>query len=251
MKIGAKRVRADQLLVDRALAESRTKAQALILAGVVYRDEVRVQKSGDLLPSDAEIDVRAAANPFVSRGGIKLEGALNAFQVNVQDLRCLDLGASTGGFTDCLLQRGAKAVVAVDVGYGQLAQKLRSDVRVTNMERTNGRELGPEDIGGSVDLAVVDASFIGLKQLLPALARCVRPRGYLVALIKPQFEVGRDAISKTKGVVRDEALRQSTIERVLEETKEAGFRVLGSTDCVITGPKGNQEAFVFGERIPQ
>src|SRR5580698_10210199 len=163
------KVRIDQLLVDRGLAPSRARAQAFVLAGVVFVDGARADKPGVSVQADADVDVRGGDHPFVSRGGVKLAGALDAFALDVRDLRCLDVGASTGGFTDCLLQRGAASVVAVDVGYGQLAYKLRVDPRVVVMERTNARTVAPETIGGLVDLTVVDASFIGMEQLVPAI----------------------------------------------------------------------------------
>ncbi len=243
------KARIDQLLVDRGLAESRTKAQALVLAGVVYSGEVRIDKPGTTVPEDAEIDVRDGKLPYVSRGGVKLAGALDGFAIDPRGLRCLDVGASTGGFTDCLLQRGAAHVVAVDVGYGQLAQKLRDDPRVTNLERTNARTLDPAAIGGAADLTVVDASFIGLGKLAEALARCTREGGTLVALVKPQFEVGRAEASRGKGVVRDEGVRAAAIAEARGAIEAVGFRVLGEADCVIAGPKGNREAFFHARRV--
>ena len=242
------KARLDQLLVTRGLAPSRARAQAMILAGTVFVDGERVDKAGVPVKDDADVTVKGSDNPFVSRGGLKLDGALTTFGVAVAGLRCLDMGASTGGVTDCLLQRGAKEVVAVDVGYGQLAHKLRVDPRVAVHERTNGRTLTPEVIGGLVDLAVVDASFIGLGLLLPALARTVSPGGSLVALIKPQFEVGREEASRSHGVVRDEALREGTIQKVLEEVRASGFRVVTTCDSPVAGPKGNVEAFVLALR---
>ncbi len=243
------KARVDQLLVDRGLAETRAKAQALVLAGVVYVRGQRVDKPGTALPADAELDVRDDRLPFVSRGGVKLAGALDAFALDPRGLRCLDVGASTGGFTDCLLQRGAAHVVAVDVGYGQLAQKLRIDPRVTNLERTNARTLTPDAIGGPAELTVVDASFIGLGKLADALARCTLPGGTLVALVKPQFEVGRAEASRGKGVIRDEAVRGAAIADARSELAAAGFDVRGEVDCVIAGPKGNREAFFHALRV--
>jgi 23S rRNA (cytidine1920-2'-O)/16S rRNA (cytidine1409-2'-O)-methyltransferase len=242
------KVRADQLLVSRELAPSRARAQALILAGKVYVGETRIDKAGAMLAEDAPIAVRGEVHPYVSRGGVKLAGALDAFGVDPAGKRCLDLGASTGGFTDCLLQRGAASVAAVDVGYGQLAHSLRVDPRVLVLERTNARTLTPEQIGGPCDLVVVDASFIGLGKLAPGIARNTLPGGELVALVKPQFEVGRDEASKTRGVVRDPAVRARAIDAAVVEVREAGFEILGTADCVIEGPKGNLEAFVHGRR---
>ena len=242
------KVRADQLLVTQKLAPSRAKAQALILAGKVYVGETRIDKAGALVAEDAAITVRGGDHPYVSRGGVKLAGALDSFGVDPKGKRCLDLGASTGGFTDCLLQRGAASVAAVDVGYGQLAHSLRTDPRVLVLERTNAKTLEPEQIGGACDLVVVDASFIGLGKLMDAIARNTRPGGELVALVKPQFEVGREEASKTRGVVRDPALRSRAIEAATADVRGAGFEILGTADCVIEGPKGNLEAFVHARR---
>jgi 23S rRNA (cytidine1920-2'-O)/16S rRNA (cytidine1409-2'-O)-methyltransferase len=242
------KARVDQLLVEQGLAESRSKAQAYVLAGLVFWGERKLASAGAAIPEDAELTVRGHEHGYVSRGGVKLAGALESFAVDPRGLRCLDLGASTGGFTDCLLQRGAAHVVAVDVGYGQLAHKLRTDARVTNLERTNGRTLTPEIIAGAVDLSVVDASFIGLAKLAEALAVCTRPGGLLVALVKPQFEAGREVVSKGKGVVRDEEERRRCIDEAAAAVAEAGFEVLGTADCVLHGPKGNREAFVHARR---
>ncbi len=242
------KVRADVRLLDLGLADSRAKAQALILSGAVYLGEVRVDKAGALVPADAELSVRGAKGKYVSRGGDTLAGALDELAVDPHGLRCLDLGASTGGFTDCLLQRGASSVAAVDVGYGQLAQKLRDDARVLVLERTNGRTLEPQAIGGAVDLTVVDASFIGLGKLLDVIARCTKSGGALVALVKPQFEVGREVASKTRGVVRDEGIRREAIAGVVAEVAAAGFVVKGQVDSKVAGPKGNREAFLHAVR---
>jgi 23S rRNA (cytidine1920-2'-O)/16S rRNA (cytidine1409-2'-O)-methyltransferase len=243
------KARLDQMLVDRGLAESRARAQALILAGVVDVNGARVDKAGTQVQHDAEIVVRGGDSRYVSRGGLKLEGALDAFAVDPAGKRCLDLGASTGGFTDCLLQRGAREVVAVDVGYGQLAHKLRIDPRVVVLERTNGRTLTAGAIGGVVDLSVVDASFIGLGLLLSALAGVTALGGELVALIKPQFEVGKEEAARTRGVVKDPAVRARAVERVQDEARAAGFEVLGTCDSKLAGPKGNLEAFLHARRV--
>jgi len=216
------KVRIDQLLVARELAPSRARAQAMLLAGNVYVAGVRVDKAGALVAEDADVDVRGKS--------------------------CLDLGASTGGFTDCLLQRGAARVVAVDVGYGQLAHKLRTDPRVVVRERTNARTLAPEDIGGAADLTVVDASFIGLAKLAEAIARCTRPGGEIVALVKPQFEVGREEASRGKGVVRDPEVRARAIDEAAAALRDAGLAIAKTIDCVLPGPKGNLEAFVFAQK---
>ena len=220
------KVRADQLLVARGLVPTRARAQALVLAGKVYVGEARIDKAGALLPEDAAIVLRGEDHPYVSRGGVKLAGALDTFGVDPRGKRCIDLGASTGGFTDCLLQRGAASVAAVDVGYGQLAHKLRIDPRVLVLERTNAKTLEPEQVGGLADLVVIDASFIGLGKLLPAVVRCLAPGGELVALVKPQFEVGREEASRGKGVVRDPEVRARAIEGATDDVKAAGLEVL-------------------------
>jgi 23S rRNA (cytidine1920-2'-O)/16S rRNA (cytidine1409-2'-O)-methyltransferase len=209
---------------------------------------VRIDKAGSLTDTGAAIEVRTPAHPYVSRGGVKLAGALERFQLDVRGKRCLDLGASTGGFTDCLLQRGAAGVIAVDVGYGQLAHKLRSDVRVTVMERTNARLLTAAEIGGAVDLTVVDASFIGLGKLMPAIASCTTGGGDLVALVKPQFEVGREAATRGRGVVRDERLRAEAVASAARSVAAAGFDVSMECDSALAGPKGNREVFLLARR---
>lgn len=242
------KVRADQLLVTRGLAPTRARAQALILAGKVHVGETRIDKAGTTLPEDANIVVRGEDHPYVSRGGVKLAGALDTFGVDPKGRRCIDLGASTGGFTDCLLQRGAVYVAAVDVGYGQLAHKLRVDPRVLCLERTNARTLEPAQVGGLADLVVVDASFIGLGKLTEAIARCLLPGGELVALVKPQFEVGREEASKARGVVRDPEVRARAIGDAIEDVKAAGLEVLGTCDSSLPGPKGNLEAFVHARK---
>jgi 23S rRNA (cytidine1920-2'-O)/16S rRNA (cytidine1409-2'-O)-methyltransferase len=243
------KIRLDSLLVERKLVESRARAQATILAGNVYVAGARVDKAGVLVPSDASIELRVPVHPYVSRGGAKLAGALDVFGVSVQGLACLDVGASTGGFTDCLLQRGAARVVAVDVGYGQLAHKLRVDPRVTLLERTNARTLEAVQIGGAADLSVVDASFISLGTLVAALARCTRLGGSLIALVKPQFEVGRKVASQGKGVVRDPVERAKAIRTASEAVSAGGFELIGECDSSVPGPKGNVEAFVYARRV--
>lgn len=218
------------------------------MAGRVFVSGRRVDKPGTLVDPAGAIEVRGD-EPFVSRGGVKLEGALAAFGLDVSGLRCLDVGAGTGGFTDCLLKRGAKSVAAVDVGWGQLAHALRTDARVLCLERTNARELEPSAIGGPVDLAVVDASFIGLGKLAPALHRNLRAGGTLVAMIKPQFEVGREEASRGKGVVRDPDVRRAAIDDARRDLEGAGFTILAEADSTLPGPKGNVEAFVLCKRI--
>jgi 23S rRNA (cytidine1920-2'-O)/16S rRNA (cytidine1409-2'-O)-methyltransferase len=242
------KVRLDSLIVARGLADSRARAQAVVLSGNVFVAGARVDKAGTLVASDAPIEVRVPDHPYVSRGGVKLAGALDAFALDVRGLSCLDVGASTGGFTDCLLQRGAVRVVAVDVGYGQIAHKLRVDPRVVVLERTNARALTPETVGGPADLAVVDASFISLRTLVPALARCTRAGGDLVALVKPQFEVGRDVATRGRGVVRDPEARFEAVAAAQAAIREAGFDVISECDSSLAGPKGNVEAFVHARR---
>ena len=242
------RVRIDQLLVDRGLAESRTKAQALVMAGAVSSAGRRIDKVGTAVEVDAEINVTARGSRFVSRGGDKLDPALTEFAkrgLDVTGCVAVDVGASTGGFTDCLLQRGAAKVYAVDVGYGQLAASLRADPRVVVRERTNARELAAADFAEPIDLIVVDASFIGLGKLLPALSRMVRKGGALVALVKPQFEAGKEAVSRGRGVIRDPEVRARAIADVLGEVTEAGFTIRGEIDSTVAGPKGNVERFVY------
>ncbi|AGP32957.1 TlyA family RNA methyltransferase [Sorangium cellulosum] len=245
------RVRADALLVARKLAASRTEAQALIMAGKVTSGPRRIDKPGTLLPEDAEVHV-ASGPRFVSRGGDKLEHALAAFAaqhgLDVAGKTCVDVGASTGGFTDCLLQRGAARVFAVDVGYGQLASKLRADPRVEVRDRVNARELRREDFDGPIDLVVVDASFISISRLIDAIARLLRPSGDLVALIKPQFEAGREAAARGRGVIRDEATRLAAIAEARQAIEAAGFSVVGEVDSAVRGPKGNVEHFVHARR---
>lgn len=234
--------RADVLLVERGLAPSRERARALVLAGVVYSGEQRVEKAGDSLAGDAPLEVRGADHPYVSRGGVKLEGALDAFAMDVRGLACADFGASTGGFTDCLLARGAARVHAIDVGYGQLHPKLRNDPRVIVRERVNARHLGESDLGEPIDLVVIDASFIGLGKLLPAARRVLRAGGEIVAMVKPQFEVDRRDLRK--GVVRDPLARAAAIDKVEAEARALGLEVLARADSTLAGPEGNLEAFL-------
>jgi 23S rRNA (cytidine1920-2'-O)/16S rRNA (cytidine1409-2'-O)-methyltransferase len=240
--------RADQALVERGLAESRAKAQALILAGQVYSDTRRVEKAGQQVPEDAPLSVKGQDHPWVSRGGLKLVKALDHFGVDPAGLVCLDVGASTGGFTDVLLTRGAARVYAVDVGHGQLAWKLRQEPRVVVLERTNARYLGAEQVPEPVDLVVCDASFIGLETLLPAPLALTRPGAHLIALIKPQFEVGKGRVGKG-GVVRDPALHDEVCKRI-EAWLDGlpGWSVLGLVESPITGPEGNREFLIAARR---
>jgi 23S rRNA (cytidine1920-2'-O)/16S rRNA (cytidine1409-2'-O)-methyltransferase len=238
------RRRADQLLVDRGLVESRARAQALILAGKVFSGERRVAKAGDLLADAAPLAVRGQDHPWVSRGGVKLEHALRHFALSPVGRACLDVGASTGGFTDVLLTHGARRVHAVDVGHGQLAWKLRTDPRVVVHEKTNARYLDTATVPDPIEALVCDASFIGLEMLLPApLVLCV-PGAWAVALIKPQFEAGPDAVGR-KGVVRDPAVHQAVCARIRAWWAGLpGWHVLGITESPITGPEGNHEFLI-------
>ncbi len=247
----ATKKRIDVLLVERDLAASRDRAQRLIMAGQVLVDDVVVDKAGTKVRDDAAIRLRTQDHPYVSRGGLKLAGALDDFGLDVAGIRALDLGASTGGFTDCLLQRGAAHVVAVDVGTNQLAWRLRSDDRVTSIEQTDARALTREQLGGAVDLVVVDASFISLRLLLPAIAALVDPGTRLVALVKPQFEVGREHVAKG-GVVKDEEARAAAIDRVVGEASGLGFEVVDRADSQVAGARsGNREVFVLARFLPE
>jgi 23S rRNA (cytidine1920-2'-O)/16S rRNA (cytidine1409-2'-O)-methyltransferase len=241
------KVRADVLLTEQGHASSRARAQALILAGKVFVGERRIEKSGEALDPGSLIEVREPDHPFVSRGGVKLEGVLEAFEYNPSGKVVADFGASTGGFTDCLLQRGASAVFAIDVGYGQLHEKLRRDPRVTSMERTNARYLTRADLPEPVDLVVIDASFIGLEKLLPAAYDILVPGGDVLALIKPQFQVGQDKVGKG-GVVRNMEVRREAVRALVRDAEELGFERVAEADSVITGPKGNQETFIWLRR---
>ncbi len=243
----AKGQRLDQELVARGLAPSRSRAQALILAGLVRVEGQPAAKAGQLIPPSAQIEVSGPEHPYVSRGGVKLAGALDHFGLEVEGLNCLDVGASTGGFTDCLLQRGAAAVTCVDVGYGQLAWKLRQDPRVTLFERTNARDLPPGLAPGPFGLIVVDVSFISLTLVLPPLILHLGPGGWLLPMVKPQFEAGREAVG-AGGVVRDPALRQAAVDKVAACLEGLGLRVLGRAASPILGPKGNQEFFVLARK---
>jgi 23S rRNA (cytidine1920-2'-O)/16S rRNA (cytidine1409-2'-O)-methyltransferase len=234
--------RLDQLLVSRGLFESREQARRHILAGSVYVEGQRVDKAGTAVRDEVSIEVRGPREPYVSRAGRKLEQALRHFGVDPTEQCCLDVGASTGGFTDCLLAHGARRVYAIDVGYGQLDQRLRSDPRVVVMERINARHLGPEDLPERCGLVTVDVSFISLTQVVPALLPHLQPGGFLLALIKPQFEVGRGRVGKG-GVLRDDALRREVIDQRMRDLAALGLEAIGSLDCEVAGATGNREAF--------
>jgi len=239
----AKRVRADLELVEQGLAPSREKARALILAGEVLAGDRPIDKAGDLVDAGAELRLRSAPMPYVSRGGIKLAHALDTFGVDVRGAVALDVGASTGGFTDCLLQRGARRVAAVDVAYGQIDVRLREDPRVTVIERLNGRDLRPSDLPFAPALATVDVSFISLTKILPAVAGCLAPGGEALAMVKPQFELGRKRVGR--GVVRDGGDRREAIHAVAAAAAGTGMPVRGVVSSGLPGPKGNRETFLW------
>lgn len=244
----APKVRADVALVDRGLVESRSKAQALIMAGKVFAGERKLAKAGEAIAADQVLEVRGQDHPWVSRGGLKLARALEVFRIDPAGAVCLDLGASTGGFTDVLLSAGAAQVYAVDVGHGQLAWKLRNDPRVVVLERTNARNLTSAEVPEPVDLLVCDASFIGLEVILPAPLALAKPNASLVVLIKPQFEVGRENVGKG-GVVRDPALHDQICRRIESwMNAQPGWRVDGICESPITGPEGNKEFLLAASR---
>jgi 23S rRNA (cytidine1920-2'-O)/16S rRNA (cytidine1409-2'-O)-methyltransferase len=243
-------MRLDQLLVERGLAESRTRASALILAGKVFSGEVRLDKPGHTVPTDIALEMRGADHPWVSRGGVKLAHGLDHFHIDPTGATALDVGASTGGFTHVLLTRGAALVYAVDVGHGQLDWRLRNDPRVVVLERTNARALTAVEIPQAPDLVVCDASFIGLQTVLPAALDLAKPGARLIALIKPQFEVGRGQVGKG-GVVRDPAQHQEVCERIVDWLGGAmGWTVLGVTESPLRGPEGNIEFLIAGMKSP-
>jgi 23S rRNA (cytidine1920-2'-O)/16S rRNA (cytidine1409-2'-O)-methyltransferase len=242
------KIRADQLLISRGLAESRTRAQALIMAGAVFSGERKLAKAGEMLAGDAPLELRGKDHPWVSRGGIKLDHGLTHFGFDVAGMVALDVGSSTGGFTDVLLSRGAAKVYAVDVGTNQLAWKLRQDPRVVVLEQTNARHLTSEQVPEPVDVIVCDASFIGLAKVLETSLSFARPGARLVALIKPQFEAGRSEIGKG-GVVRDEAVRRRVCDAAAEWVASQGWTVLGVTESPITGPEGNVEYLLGATKI--
>ena len=243
-RIKPTRRRLDVLLVERGLAPSRQRALGLILAGDVWVDGERRTKAGSLLSVNCAIKITGRGIPYVSRGGIKLETALRVFTIDVTGLTCLDVGASTGGFTDCLLKQGARHVTAVDVGYGQFHWKLRSDSRVKVIERTNIRHLDAEALPYPVDLASIDVSFISLKLVVPAVLKFMKRPGHIVCLIKPQFEVGKGLVGK-RGVVRDSALHDAVIEDLTRTFQGLDLRVCGVTPSPILGPKGNREFLMY------
>lgn len=245
--MATKKIRLDQLIVDRGLAESKTRAHALVMAGHVFVGDVKAQKPGQQIAEDAAVSVKGSDHPWVSRGGIKLAHALEEFGIDVAGLVAIDVGSSTGGFTDVLLTNGAARVYAVDSGTNQLAWKLRQDERVVVHEQTSARILTEAHIGEAIDLVVCDASFIGLAKVLERPLSFVKPNGQLVALIKPQFEAGREEVGKG-GVVRDEAVHKRVCDEVSAWLTQNGWKVLGLTTSPITGPQGNVEFLVWARK---
>ena len=245
----SKKIRLDILLVERGLQETRQRAQAVIMSGQVFVGGQRVDKPGTAVDRSAQIEIRGETLRYVSRGGLKLEKAMALWPIALEGAVCMDVGASTGGFTDCMLQNGAKKVYAVDVGYGQLAWKLRSDERVVCLERTNARYLSHEQVPEEPDFSSVDVSFISLKLILPAIAGVLRDGGQAACLVKPQFEAGREKVGK-KGVVRDPAVHLEVLERFLEHARSSGFAVLDLTFSPIRGPEGNIEYLGWLEKGP-
>lgn len=238
------KTRLDILLTEKNLAESREKAKAIIMTGIVYVDNQKCDKPGTMIDDSQNIEVRGKTLPYVSRGGLKLEKAKEVFNLSFTDKVCMDTGASTGGFTDLMLQNGAKKVYAVDVGYGQLAWKLRTDERVVNLERTNIRHLTEEQVPESLDFASADVSFISLFHVIPVVYRHLKEDGTAVFLIKPQFEAGREKVGK-KGVVRDPAVHIEVIEKIFGLVTEQGFGVLGLDFSPVKGPEGNIEYLIY------
>lgn len=236
--------RLDVLLVKRNLVQSRERAKTTIMAGLVLVDGQKIDKAGTMVKPEAEIRLLGNDLPYVSRGGLKLEKAIKEFGVSLQGKVAADIGASTGGFTDCMLQNGAIKVFAIDVGYGQLAWSLRTDERVVNMERTNVRNVTPEQLGQPVDLASIDVAFISLEKVLPAVKAMLQPAGEIVALIKPQFEAGREKVGK-KGVVRDPAVHKEVIEKIVKVMLDNRLSVLGLDYSPVKGPEGNIEYLIY------
>mgnify|MGYP003290245669 CR=1 FL=1 len=240
----SEKMRLDVAVFERGYAETREKAKAMIMAGSVYLNGQKALKGGVNIKETDVIEVRGAVNPFVSRGGLKLDKAVKSFGLDLNNCICMDIGASTGGFTDCMLTNGASKVYAIDVGYGQLAWKLRCDERVVNLERTNFRYLTKETVTEEIDFASIDVSFISLKKILPVLFEFLKTNGQTVALIKPQFEAGKDKVGK-KGVVRDINTHKEVITSIVDFAYESGFSVLNLDFSPIRGPEGNIEYLVF------
>ena len=242
--MGEKKERLDILLVEKGIITSRERAKTNIMAGKVFVDGIRIDKAGAKVSIDANIEFKGDTIPYVSRGGLKLEKAMKEFPITLENKVCMDIGASTGGFTDCMLQNGAKKVFSVDVGYGQFAWKLRTDERVVCMERTNIRYVTPDDIGEKLDFASIDVSFISLKTIMPATLNLLKDNGEVVALIKPQFEAGREKVGK-KGVVREASVHKEVVESIVNYLLENNLNVLGVSYSPIKGPEGNIEYLVY------
>lgn len=241
-----KKIRLDQLLVEQGLIESREKAKRTVMAGLVYSKQQKLDKPGTLVDRDSELEVRGKENPFVSRGGFKLQKAIDCFTLDLSDKIIVDVGASTGGFTDCSLQHGAKLVYSVDVGYGQLAWSLRTNPKVINMERTNFRHVEPDNFDPNPQIAVIDASFISLKLLLPKVKEILVPEGFVMALIKPQFEAGREKVGK-KGVVRDFKVHEEVIQSIVSFCTQNYITPQDLSYSPITGPEGNIEYLLLAQ----
>ena len=246
--MASKKERLDVLLVDKGICTSRERAKTNIMAGLIFVDGQRVDKAGEKVSVDADIVFKGEELKYVSRGGLKLEKAMNTFGIDLTNKVCMDIGASTGGFTDCMLQNHASKVFSVDVGYGQFAWKLRTDERVVCMERTNIRYVTPEDIGVPLDFASIDVSFISLRTIMPAVKNLLGDKGEVVALIKPQFEAGREKVGK-KGVVRDIEVHLEVVNKIVNFLIENDFNVLGLSFSPIKGPEGNREYLVYLQKI--
>lgn len=240
--------RIDVLLVEKGLIETREKAKRTIMAGLVTVDGERVDKAGTSIDEDSKIEVKGKAIPYVSRGGLKLEKAIRQFHISLENMACMDIGASTGGFTDCMLQNGAQKVFSIDVGYGQFAWKLRQDDRVVCLERTNFRHLEYETVGEDIDFASIDVSFISLRLILPKLMEFLKKGGNVVALVKPQFEAGRENVGK-KGVVRDKNVHFQVLSDISKFCEGMGLQILGVDYSPIKGPEGNREYLLYLERV--
>lgn len=247
MKEKIEKIRLDVALTERGLAPSREKAKALIMSGIVFVNEEKCDKAGETIPVNANIEVRGSGLKYVSRGGLKLEKAMERWGFHLHEKICMDIGASTGGFSDCMLQNGAQKVYAIDVGYGQLAWSLRTDERVVNLERTNIRHITRETVPDEIDFASIDVSFISLTLVLPVLYRFLKENGQAVCLVKPQFEAGKGKVGK-KGVVREPAIHREVCEKIYDFCAENGFAVKGMTFSPIKGPEGNIEYLFFLEK---
>lgn len=247
MKEKVEKIRLDIALTQKGLAPSREKAKALIMSGIVFVNQEKCDKAGEMIPADAEIEVRGSGLKYVSRGGLKLEKAMQRWEFHLDDKICMDIGASTGGFSDCMLQNGAKKVYAIDVGYGQLAWSLRTDERVVNLERTNIRHITSQTVPDEIDFASIDVSFISLTLVLPVLYRFLKENGQTVCLVKPQFEAGKGKVGK-KGVVREPEIHKEVCQKIYDFCIGNGFAVKGMTFSPIKGPEGNIEYLFFLEK---